>query len=368
MGPGATPELGLGWLDAAGPRADIVLSTRVRLARNLQGHPFAARAREGEREAVCEAVEAAVTQALPKDTTVFRMNDLDGRARRILLERHLVSRELLGGRKGVPRAGAAVVVPATDPVSMMVNEEDHLRVQCILSGLRFGDAWRAADKLDDDVGQRLPLAYHHEFGYLTSCPTNTGTGLRASALVHLPGLVLTKEFNKVHRGISQVGLTFRNLHGEGSRPMGNFFQISNQTTLGKSEEDLVDHLGRIVETVIQTELQARQVLMRDAATVTEDKIWRAYGLLCYARSLSYEELVNLLSGVRLGVSLKLLPGPPVYTLNTIMIVAQAAHLDHAAGRKLRKAERQAQRADVVRAALGTENGPATSSSGGAGRT
>jgi protein arginine kinase len=200
----------------------------------------------------------------------------------------------------------------------------------------------------------LPYAYHPEFGFLTSCPTNVGTGLRASVLMHLPGLVLTKEIGRVLQGLTQVGLTFRGLWGEGSEVVGNFFQVSNQTTLGKTESDLVDHLDRMVRQVIQYETQARQVLLREAAALTEDKIWRAYGLLRYARSLSFDELMNLMSGVRLGASLKLLPGLRVYTLNKIMIFSQAAHLEQAAGRDLSPAERDAHSAAVVRRILRTE--------------
>jgi len=236
----------------------------------------------------------------------------------------------------------------------MVNEEDHRRIQGLLSGLRLRDAWNAVDRLDEELGQELSYAYHHEFGFLTSCPTNVGTGLRASVLVHLPGLVLTKEIGKVLQGLGQVGLTFRGLYGEGSEVVGNFFQISNQTTLGKSEEDLVDHLDKIVRQVIQYEGQARQVLLRDARAVTEDKIWRAYGLLRYARSLSFEELMNLLSGVRLGASLKLVPGLRVYTLNKIMIFTQPAHLEEAAGRDLPAAESDLHRAAYVRRVLARE--------------
>ena len=210
------------------------------------------------------------------------------------------------------------------------------------------------DGLDEELGAALPMAYHQEFGYLTSCPTNVGTGLRASILIHLPGLVLTKEISKVLQGLGQVGLTFRGLYGEGSEVVGNFFQISNQTTLGKSEEDLLDHLQKIVGQVIHYELQARNVLMRDARTVMEDKIWRAYGLLRYARSLSFDEVMNLLSGVRLGVSMNLLGGLRVYTLNKIMIFSQAAHLEQAAGRALSEAEGDLHRAAYVRRILARE--------------
>ena len=210
------------------------------------------------------------------------------------------------------------------------------------------------DRVDEELGQELPYAFHNEFGFLTSCPTNVGTGVRASVFMHLPGLVLTKEIGKVLQGLSSVGLTFRGLYGEGSEVVGNFFQVSNQTTLGKTEEDLVDHLDRIARQVIQYEMHARKVLLRDARAVTEDKIWRAYGLLRYARTLSFEELMNLLSGVRLGVSLKLLPELRVYTLNKMMIFTQPAHLEQAAGRDLPSAESDAHRAAYVRRILATE--------------
>jgi len=349
------PDHGLSWLEASGDYADIVLSTRVRLARNLQGHAFGSRARVNDREAVLLRFRGCMGGAHSLcNGTLLPMEELSGRSRRILLERRLISKDLLGDSEAPPARGAAVLLSDHDPLSVMVNEEDHLRIQGLLSGLRLQDAWNAVDRLDEELGQELPYAYHHEFGFLTSCPTNVGTGLRASVLVHLPGLVLTKEIGKVLQGLGQVGLTFRGLYGEGSEVVGNFFQISNQTTLGKSEEDLVDHLDKMVRQVIHYESQARQVLLRDARAVTEDKIWRAYGLLRYARSLSFEELMNLLSGVRLGASLKLLPGLRVYTLNKIMIFTQPAHLEEAAGRDLPPAESDLHRAAYVRRVLARE--------------
>ncbi|MBI4521151.1 MAG: protein arginine kinase [Gemmatimonadetes bacterium] len=348
-------DFGLAWLDASGPHSDIVLSTRVRLARNLQGHAFGARARVNDRKAVLEQVrEVAGELELLKGFTLLELQAVEPRVRRILLERHIASRELVGENGSGPSPSAAVVTCASGPLGIMVNEEDHLRLQSLLSGLTLRDAWRLVDRLDEEMGAHLPFAYHGEFGYLTSCPTNVGTGLRASVFMHLPGLVLTKEIGRVLQGLSQVGLTFRGLYGEGSEVVGNFFQISNQTTLGKSEDDLIDHLEKIVQQVIQYEQHARHVLMRDAASVTEDKIWRAYGLLRYARSLSFEEVMNLLSGVRLGASMKLLPGLSVYTLNKIMIFTQAAHLEQAAGRELPPLECDAHRAAFVRRILATE--------------
>jgi len=349
------PDSGLGWLDASGPSSDIVLSTRVRLARNLQGNAFGPRAGVRDRQEVLDRMrEASGTIDRLHGASILELPDVSPRVRDILLERRLVSSELLGGEGKVPQEGAAVLLSAREPLSIMLNEEDHLRLQSLLSGLRLHDGWDLVDRMDDELGEDLPFAFHQEFGYLTSCPTNVGTGLRASVLMHLPGLVLTKEIGKVLQGLNQVGLTFRGLYGEGSEVVGNFFQVSNQTTLGKTEEDLVDHLDRLVRQVIQYERQARQVLMKEAPAETEDKIWRAYGLLRFARSLSFEEMINLLSGVRLGVGLKLLPELRVYTLNKIMIFSQRAHLEQAAGRDLPPPERDAHRASFVRKILASE--------------
>ncbi len=350
-------DRGLGWLDASGPDSDIVLSTRVRLARNLQGRAFGPRSRVNDRRAVLARVRRTTERVdLLCGASVHPLAELDGRTRRVLLERRLISQDLLGDAAETesPQRAAAVVLSAREPLSVMVNEEDHLRLQALVSGLALDGAWGLVDELDEDLGRELPYAYDHELGFLTSCPTNVGTGLRASVLVHLPGLVLTREIGRVLQGLSQVGLTFRGLYGEGSEVVGNFFQVSNQTTLGKTEEDLVGHLDRIVRQVLEYERRARRVLLRDAYQVTQDKIWRAYGLLRYSRSLAFEEMMNLLSGVRLGSALKLLPGLRVYSLNKIMIFTQPAHLEDAVGRELSPDERDAHRATYVRRILATE--------------
>src|SRR3989454_8225822 len=228
---------------------------------------------------------------------------MDRPERQLLHERHLVSKELAGlERESRPRPGAALLVQ--DQVGVMVNEEDHLRLHGMWSGFDLEDAYAEVEAVDADLGRFVPFAFHHEFGYLTSCPTNAGTGLRASVLIHLPGLVLTKEITKVLQGLSQVGLTFRGLYGEGSEVVGNFFQLSNQTTLGKSEEDLLDHLVKIVRQVIEYEERAREVLLRDHEAIIADKIWRAFGTLKFARSISFEETRDLLSGGALGGGLE----------------------------------------------------------------
>ena len=345
------PDGGMSWLDASGPESHIVLSTRVRLARNLAGMSFTVRAPDAERETILELVAAAGrdTRQL-KDAALLRMDALERSDRQVLHERHLVSKELAGlERDGPLRSGAALLT--SGDAGVMINEEDHLRLQCLRSGLALGPVYAELERLDADLGTRLPFAFHPEFGYLTACPTNAGTGLRASVLIHLPGLVLTKEIAKVLQGLSQVGLTFRGLYGEGSEVVGNFFQLSNQTTLGKSEEDLLDHLVKIVRQVIEYEERAREVLQRDAPTVIADKVWRAYGLLRYARSLSFEETMNLLSGVRLGVGLHLIPDLGVYTLNRLLIFTQPAHLAQLEGRPLTDPDLPIVRAEYVRRML-----------------
>lgn len=345
------PDGGVSWLDASGPAPHIVLSTRIRLARNLRGAPFTHRADDAERERLLERVLAAARGA-PElaGGAVYRVDRLSRLERQLLHERHLVSKELagLGSRDGV-RHGAALLT--NGDVGVMINEEDHLRLQVLKSGFAPEPAFADTQRVDRALGASVPFAFHPEFGYLTACPTNAGTGLRASVLIHLPGLVLTKEIAKVLQGLSQVGLTFRGLYGEGSEVVGNFFQLSNQTTLGKAAEELLDHLAKIVRQVIQYEEQAREVLQRDAPTVIADKVWRAYGLLRYARSLSLEEAMNLLSGVRLGVGLNLITDLSVYTLNKLLVFTQPAHLAQRTERTLTDPDLPAVRAGYVRKLL-----------------
>ncbi len=350
------PDGGMRWLDASGKSFDLVLSTRVRLARNVEGYAFTGRAREGERLRVLSQVRDAIGMAASlHDSVLLRLDQLAPTDRALLHERHLVSKELAGlDREDGVRTGAAVVL--ADGLGVMVNEEDHLRLQALHSGFALRETLASVERVDRELGARLPYAFHHEFGFLTACPTNAGTGLRASVLIHLPGLVLTKEIGKVLSGLQQMGLTYRGLYGEGSEVVGNFFQISNQTTLGRSEAELLDQLERVVEHVIDREEEARRVLLRDAGYIIEDKLWRAYGTLRYARSLSFDEAMNYLSGVRLAVGLKLIAGLSVYTLNKLLIFSQAAHLASAEGRPLTESETNLARARYVRTMLEREAG------------
>jgi protein arginine kinase len=350
------PDRGAGWLDASGEQCDIVLSTRIRLARNIVGYSFASRARDGERLRIRSQVkEASATVPSLADSMQIRVDELPPEDRQLLHEHHVVSRELAGIEPQLPlRSGAAVFL--SSDVSVMVNEEDHLRIQCLKSGFAPASAFAAASRLDQELGRRIPYSFHPEFGFLTACPTNAGTGMRASVLIHLPGLVLTKEIPRVLAGLQQMGLTYRGLYGEGSEVVGNFFQVSNQTTLGRSEEELLEHLTRVVSHVIEREREARRVLLKDARYIIEDKLWRSYGTLRYARSLTFDEAMNYLNNVRLGVGLKLIPALSVYTLNKLLIYSQSAHLSYLEGSVLTERDANLARARHMRQALETEAG------------
>lgn len=344
----------LPWLDGRGPHSALVVSTRVRLARNLADRQFAGRITAADRDRVVRLLEAALADDPGfEDATWYRLDSLPLTTRLWLHERQVVSRELAGlDGVGGTKSGAAVVVCGGR--AMMVNEEDHLRIQALRSGLALEPAYVDAERDDTALGGRVSFAFHPEFGYLTSCPTNVGTGLRASVLIHLPGLVLTKEIGKVLQGLAHVGLTHRGLWGEGSEVRGNLFQLSNQTTLGKSEGELLEHLARLVLEVIGHEERARDVLHRDARVLVEDRVWRAWGILCNARALAFEETLNLLSGVRLGVGMGMLPMVPAATMNRLLVTAQDAHVARAAETGLDDEALPAHRADMVRRVLAGE--------------
>lgn len=332
------------WLDGSGSKAEIVLSTRVRLARNLRHEPFSHRAREDQLRGILQRVERSAERSPSFAGGAFLgMHELAPLDRRFLVERHLVSHEL----SDVARPRGLFVAPG-ERLSIMINEEDHLRLQSLVSGLMLGEAWSLADQADDDLDAGLEYAYHDEWGYLTACPTNAGTGLRASALIHLPALVLTKQIEKVLKGIMQMGLAVRGFYGEGSEVVGNLFQISNQTTLGLSEKETLESLERVTRQILSAEERARETLLRDARIQTEDKVYRAFGSLRYGRTMASAEVVNLCSAVRLGVAIGLPELPPLKALNELLVLTQPAHLQRRFRQELEQGERNVRRADFVR--------------------
>jgi protein arginine kinase len=335
------------WLRGVEDEQGIVVSCRARLARNLTAAPFTHAASASERDLIVSRVlDAARGSAQLGTATFFAMDSIDKNDRRVLVERHLISPAL------AESSGASgVLFNRDESLGAMINEEDHLRLQAMVPGLQAEMAWQRVSALDDDLGRSLDYAFHERWGYLTACPTNTGTGLRVSALMHLPALVLSEDMERVLRGLAQMSFSVRGFYGEGTNALGNLFQLSNQTTLGRREEDLVGELTRIARQLIGFEKEAQQALMDEAASQVEDKVWRAYGLLGNARVLSSKEFMNLLSAVRLGRSLRLIDNVPSGFMNQLMITTQPAHLQADCESELSADQRDVRRADLVRQRL-----------------
>jgi len=335
------------WLKGDGPEADIVFSSRVRLARNLKDLVFPPWAKNSVLKNVSETVLNAVKKSnYFKDAYVVNMSELGLRERSFLLERHLISVEFTESKDY-----RFLVVQKGETISLMINEEDHLRLQSILSGLQIMEAWRLSDKVDDELGRNLNYAFLPQLGFLTTCPTNTGTGMRASCMVHLPGLVITRRINDLLKNISQLGLVARGLYGEGTESQGDFFQISNQVTLGLREEEIVDNVERVTRQVVEQEKKAREILLKRNGTQLIDRVGRAYGILTNAHMISSKEAIELLSKLRLGVSLHLLPEFSMGVLNELLFLIGPAQLQVMSERDLNPLSRDKLRAKIIREKL-----------------
>jgi protein arginine kinase len=338
------------WLRGTGPESDVVVSTRIRLARNLAGAPFTTRATPHQKaETEARVREGLTTLDLPGPLNYVNVASLPAIDRQFLVERQLISRELAGVLEG-PRG---VAFDDRETLSIMVNEEDQLRVQSMRSGLDLDAAWDAIDHLDDQIESRLEYAFSDDFGYLTACPTNVGTGMRASVMLHLPALGLAKQIEKAFKALQKINLVVRGLYGEGSRALGDFFQISNQITLGKSEVASLSDIRSVIQEIIKYERMARSTLMREARQNVHDKVARALGTLQSATMMTSEETMELLSAVRLGVQLKLIGDLSPVTVNELFIYTQPAHLQKLVGEPLDGEARNAARARFLRTRLRT---------------
>lgn len=338
-----------GWLEA-GPEEGPVISSRVRLARNLRDTTFPGWASKDVRNRVWnETVLAFDSVPESKHFLRWRMDELNALDRELLFERHLISREL-----AERQAGSGVFVKEDECLAVMVNEEDHLRLQSLQPGLALQKAWETADVLDNELEKSLSFAFSSKLGYFTSCPSNVGTGLRASVMLHLPGLCLTDEIKPVINAVSKIGLAVRGLWGEGSEASGHMFQISNQITLGKPESEIIAGLEQIVLEVIEHEKNARLRLMEKQAVRVHDHVGRAYGLLAHAALLATGETLDLLSGLRLGADLGLLPELSRREIDRLLIRIHPAHLQKEAGATLTPEERDIKRAQLVRKFLETK--------------
>ncbi|MBN2702920.1 MAG: protein arginine kinase [Pontiellaceae bacterium] len=327
------------WIESGASEGPVV-SSRIRLARNLEDHRFPGWASEEENHAVWLQTKA-IFDTFEQPFITFGMADTVELDKMILFERHLISNEL-----SRQEDSCGVFVTQDECLSIMVNEEDHIRIQSLQPGLNLQKAWEAADKIDDQLEEKLTYAFSPRLGYLTSCPSNVGTGLRASVMLHLPGLVLMDEMTPVINGISKIGLAVRGMWGEGSEAAGNMFQISNQITLGRKETDIIGHLEQIVLELIDHELNARQRLVEKQALLVEDHVARAVGLLANAKLMSSAEALNLLSALRLGIDLNMLEQISPKELDTLFISTQPAHLQ-----KLENQDLDADTRDAVRATM-----------------
>lgn len=335
------------WLSGKGREAHVILSTRVRLARNVAGCLFPESADTETRKRTVSYFDSVYTRSnMLAGSTYLKAADIDDLDRQFLIERHLISPLFLTGEMD-----KALTVDDAGQVSIMVNEEDHLRIQALASGLDPRTAFDLASKFETEIGNYLEYDYDADFGFLTACPTNAGTGMRASVLIHLPGLVLTREIDKVISYVTRSGLVVRGFYGEGSDVLGNLFQISNQTTLGITEEEILNQIERIALEIIEKEAAARQRLIDEASDMIEDKIWRAYGILLHARVLSSEEVMNLLSAVRLGQAMKIIDFLDLALINEILLLTQPAHLQKFFGQKMDNNRCDFVRAQIVREKL-----------------
>jgi protein arginine kinase len=340
------------WLSGTGPKHEIVVSSRVRLARNVASYPFLSKANRLQRTELHKLCRERLLH-LPAARPAFYvdMEKTDEVDRQLLVERHLISKQHAAGE-----GSRGVSISNDEAVSVMVNEEDHLRVQVLRSGLQLKEAWAEADRLDDALQESLEFAFSQRFGFLTACPTNLGTGLRVSVMLHLPALKLTGEIEKVFRAAKDMHLAVRGLYGEGTEATGDFYQISNQTTLGRSEEEILKEFNdQIIPKIIMAEMAARQILEAERPLALDDKIGRAIGVLKYARLLSSEETLFFLSHLRLGVVMKRVTGLDLGALNGLFLNTQSAHLQRIVGKALEGDARKAARAEYVRGRIGKNN-------------
>jgi protein arginine kinase len=338
------------------------MSSRVRLARNLRDFSFPGWAKKPERVKVLETILPAVS-TLPEmaDSFAEAMDNLTALDKQLLVERHLISRE-----HAAKNVGSGLVVNRAETFSVMINEEDHLRMQALRPGFQTREAWQAIDKLDSALEKKLNFAFDNELGYLTACPTNLGTGIRVSAMLHLPGLVLSEQINPIIQSVNKLGLAVRGLYGEGTEALGNVFQVSNQMTLGESEVVIVERLEKVLSQIIEHEENARQMLLEKKPKVVFNHIGRAYGILANAHSISSKETMNLLSFLRLGVDMELFPGTGRSLVDELFLITQPAHLQKQVSDKLSAEERDLIRADMVRDRLKNVNRPVVKVTGGAG--
>ncbi|NLB41847.1 MAG: protein arginine kinase [Clostridiales bacterium] len=339
----------MSWINETGPQRDVVLSSRARIARNIANIPFPSIMKPEHGEQVAQMVRGSFSRPQSPEDPHFdfmHMRDVPVVERQILVERHLASQDLMENAEV-----SALLLDSKEKVTIMINEEDHIRMQCILPGLQLSQAWEIISKVDDMIEEQVEYAFHEKLGYLTCCPTNVGTGLRASVMMHLPALTMNKQMNVILQTISKIGLTARGIYGEGSEALGNIYQISNQITLGPTEEDIISNLTIACNQIVEKERIARKALYKTSGIQFDDAVWRSIGILQNARVLELKEFMALISQVRIGVSLGLIPGFTVEEIDALMTIGQPAGVIKKSDKALDANEIDVVRADVIREVL-----------------
>jgi len=335
------------WLADCGPDEDIAISSRIRLARNVIGAPFPGNAKPEQLREMMRTVESAVAKSGSVPSVLkFDLAECSELDKQVLFERRLISRDFQ--EKTDP---GELLVSHDESFGIMINEEDHLRMQALRSGLQLKEVWNDLDRIDDQLSRYLPYVFDQDLGFLTSCPTNVGTGIRASVMLHLPGLVLAKQIGAVTQGVSKLGLAVRGIFGEGTQNLGNLFQVSNQSTLGESEEKIIEQLQSVITQLINHEKNTRRVLLENNQAALLNHVGRAYGTLRHAYILNTEEALESLSALRLGVDMGMFASIDIHMVNELFIIINPAHLQKYAGRELDTAERDVFRATLVRERL-----------------
>lgn len=337
------------WMRHDGPDSDIVISSRIRIARNLSHHPFPMLAtNQQSREVMEQLIEVAREGKLDEagKFDIFILSELSELEKKVLVEKHLISPTLANESRS-----GALILDQTESISIMVNEEDHLRMQCLYPGFQIREAWQQAGSIDDKFEEAVDYAFDETRGYLTSCPTNVGTGIRASVMMHLPALVMTQQINRILSAITQVGLAVRGLYGEGSEAVGNLLQISNQITLGQSEEEIIDNLHNVARQIIEHEKAARQRLLDESRIRVEDRVCRSFGILSHASVMDSKEAAQRLSDVRLGIDLGLIQGVSPAVMNELMVMTQPGFLQQTFDEKMNPEQRDIRRAELIRRQL-----------------
>ncbi|ABR50585.1 ATP:guanido phosphotransferase [Alkaliphilus metalliredigens QYMF] len=337
------------WIKDTGPESDIVVSSRIRIARNIKGIPFPHRLSEDGADSVNQQVYKALMEGdhtLKNQLMLLKMNDMDQVERLNYVEKHLISPHLARSFQG-----GSVFINQEETISIMMNEEDHIRIQCLLPGLQLETLWELGDEIDNLLEEKIEFAFNEDLGYLTSCPTNLGTGIRASVMMHLPALTLSRSIQRVLQAASQIGLAIRGIYGEGSEFAGNLYQISNQVTLGRTEEEIVQHLKDVVMQIIHKERMTRENLLSGNKVAVEDRVFRSLGIMKNARILSSSEAMQLISDVKLGINLKLVEDIKLEQLNQLMMMIQPGYLQKHFQESLTEEARDIKRAQITRESL-----------------